>query len=185
MKFLIIGLGNIGKEYDNTRHNIGFQIVDRISDKISSNFKLDRYAFHTEGKYKGKNIHIIKPSDYVNNSGKAVHYWMEKLKINLKNILVISDDISLPYGKIRVKKKGSDGGHNGLKSINKYLKSSDYPRLRFGVDNNFRPGYQSEYVLGNFNKIELKDLDINIETSSDIALNFCHIGIERIMNKYN
>ena len=86
MKFLIIGLGNIGKEYDNTRHNIGFQIADRISDKISSNFKLDRYAFHTEGKYKGKYIHIIKPSDYVNNSGKAVHYWMEKLKINLKNI---------------------------------------------------------------------------------------------------
>tara|TARA_Y100000741_G_scaffold363078_1_gene350480 strand:+ start:765 stop:1322 length:558 start_codon:yes stop_codon:yes gene_type:complete len=185
MKYLIVGLGNIGKEYEITRHNIGFKIADNISEKIESEFELKKHAFYAYGKFKGKNIHIIKPSNFVNNSGKAVQYWTNELKIQLENILVISDDLSLPFGKIRLKKKGSDGGHNGLKSINNALNSSNYSRLRFGIDDNFRPGYQSEYVLDQFSLDEQKNLTNNIEISSEIALNFCHIGIDRTMNKYN
>ena len=185
MKYLIVGLGNIGKEYENTRHNIGFKIVDSISKKLGSEFELKKYALYSNGKFKGRNIHLIKPSNFVNNSGKAVQYWANELKIKLENIIVVTDDLSLPFGKIRLKKKGSDGGHNGLKSINISLKSSNYSRLRFGIGNNFRTGYQSEYVLGEFNMEEQKELENNIELSSEIALNFCHIGVERTMNKYN
>ena len=185
MKYLIVGLGNIGKEYETTRHNIGFKIADNISENIGSKFELKKHAFYAQGKFKGKNIHVIKPSNFVNNSGKAVQYWSNELKIQLENILVITDDLSLPFGKIRLKKRGSDAGHNGLKSINNILNSSNYARLRFGIDNNFRPGYQSDYVLGEFSIEEKKDLIKNIELSSEIALNFCHIGIDRTMNKYN
>ena len=185
MKYLIVGLGNIGKEHETTRHNIGFKIADNISENIGSKFELKKHAFYAQGKFKGKNIHVIKPSNFVNNSGKAVQYWSNELKIQLENILVITDDLSLPFGKIRLKKRGSDAGHNGLKSINNILNSSNYARLRFGIDNNFRPGYQSDYVLGEFSIEEKKDLIKNIELSSEIALNFCHIGIDRTMNKYN
>ena len=185
MKYLIVGLGNIGREYENTRHNIGFKIADNISEKIGSKFELKKHAFYAYGKFKGRNIHLIKPSNFVNNSGKAVKYWSNELKINLDNILVITDDLSLPYGKIRLKKKGSDGGHNGLKSINNILNSSNYSRLRFGIDNNFSQGHQSEYVLEEFNKEEKKNLHNNIEISSEIALKFCHIGVDRTMNSYN
>ena len=185
MKYLIIGLGNIGKEYENTRHNIGFQIADNLLNKINSKFELERHAFYAKGKFKGKNIHLIKPLNYVNNSGKAVKYWINKLKIPIKNILVIIDDISLPFAKIRLKNKGSDGGHNGLKSINHSLNSSNYARLRFGVGDNFRPGYQSKYVLESFSNDEQKELPINIELASDISLNFCHLGVERTMNEFN
>ena len=143
MKYLIIGLGNIGEDYVTTRHNIGFKIADNISEKIGSEFELKKHAFYAQGKFKGRNIYVIKPSNFVNNSGKAVQYWSNELKIKLENILVITDDLSLPFGKIRLKKNGSDAGHNGLKSINNNLKSSNYARLRFGIDNNFRPGYQS------------------------------------------
>ena len=185
MKYLIVGLGNIGKEYENTRHNIGFKILDNISEKLGSEFELKKYALYSNGKFKGRNIHLIKPSNFVNNSGKAVQYWANELKIKLENILVVTDDLSLPFGKIRLKKKGSDGGHNGLKSINISLKNSNYSRLRFGIDNNFRIGYQSEYVLGEFSKEEQKELENNIELSSEIALNFCYLGVDRTMNKYN
>ena len=185
MKYLIVGLGNIGKEYENTRHNIGFKILDNISKKLGSKFELKKYALYSNGKFKGRNIHLIKPSNFVNNSGKAVQYWANELKIKLENIIVVTDDLSLPFGKIRLKKKGSDGGHNGLKSINISLKNSNYSRLRFGIDNNFRTGYQSEYVLGEFSKEEQKELENNIELSSEIALNFCYLGVDRTMNKYN
>ena len=185
MKYLIVGLGNIGKEYENTRHNIGFKIVDNISEKLRSEFELKKYALYSNGKFKGRNIHLIKPSNFVNNSGKAVQYWANELKIKLENIIVVTDDLSLPFGKIRLKKKGSDGGHNGLKSINISLKNSNYSRLRFGIYNNFRTGYQSEYVLGEFSKEEQKELENNIELSSEIALNFCYLGVDRTMNKYN
>ena len=185
MKYLIVGLGNIGKEYENTRHNIGFKILDNISEKLGSEFELKKYALYSNGKFKGRNIHLIKPSNFVNNSGKAVQYWANELKIKLENIIVVTDDLSLPFGKIRLKKKGSDGGHNGLKSINISLKNSNYSRLRFGIDNNFRAGYQSEYVLGEFSKEEQKELENNIELSSEIALNFCYLGVDRTMNKYN
>ena len=185
MKYLIVGLGNIGDEYVTTRHNIGFKIADNISEKIGTEFELKKHAFCANGKFKGRNIYIIKPSNFVNNSGKAVQYWSNELKIKLENILVITDDLSLPFGKIRLKKNGSDAGHNGLKSINNSLKSSNYARLRFGIDNNFRPGYQSDYVLGDFSKEEQKSLIDNIELSLEIVLNFCKIGIDRTMNKYN
>ena len=185
MKYLIVGLGNIGDEYVTTRHNIGFKIADNISEKIGTEFELKKHAFCANGKFKGRNIYVIKPSNFVNNSGKTVQYWSNELKIKLENILVITDDLSLPFGKIRLKKNGSDAGHNGLKSINNSLKSSNYARLRFGIDNNFRPGYQSDYVLGDFSKEEQKSLIDNIELSSEIVLNFCHIGIDRTMNKYN
>ena len=185
MKYLIVGLGNIGKEYENTRHNIGFKILDNISEKLGSEFELKKYALYSNGKFKGRNIHLIKPSNFVNNSGKAVQYWANELKIKLENIIVVTDDLSLPFGKIRLKKKGSDGGHNGLKSINISLKSSNYSRLRFGIGNNFRTGFQSEYVLGEFSKEEQKELENNIELSSEIALNFCYLGVDRTMNKYN
>jgi len=156
MKYLIIGLGNIGEDYVTTRHNIGFKIADNISEKIGSEFELKKHAFYAQGKFKGRNIYVIKPSNFVNNSGKAVQYWSNELKIKLENILV-----------------------------NNNLKSSNYARLRFGIDNNFRPGYQSDYVLGDFSKEEQKNLIHNIELSSEIVLNFCHIGIDRTMNKYN
>ena len=185
MKYLIVGLGNIGKEYENTRHNIGFKVVDNISEKLDSIFELKKHAFYTKGKFKGRNIHLIKPSNFVNNSGKAVHYWSNELKINLENIIVVTDDISLPFGKVRLKMKGSDGGHNGLKSINNTLSTTNYSRLRFGIDNNFKQGFQSEYVLGEFSREEQQELENNIELSSDIALSFCHIGVERTMSKFN
>tara|TARA_B100001029_G_C14977669_1_gene404085 strand:+ start:149 stop:706 length:558 start_codon:yes stop_codon:yes gene_type:complete len=185
MKYLIVGLGNTGNEYENSRHNIGFRILDNLSERLNCRFELEKHAFYALNKYKGKSIHLIKPSNFVNNSGKAVNYWTQELKIKVENVLVIIDDLSLPFGKVKLKKKGSDGGHNGLKSINNTLKSSNYSRLRFGIDNNFRPGYQSEYVLGKFSKEEEKYLDNNIEISSEIALNFCHIGVDRTMNKYN
>ena len=185
MKYLIVGLGNIGEDYKKTRHNIGFNIADNVSEKIGSEFDLKKHAFYTHGKFKGRNIHVIKPSNFVNNSGISVLYWSNELKIKIENILVITDDLSLPFGKIRLKKRGSDAGHNGLKSINNKLKSSDYARLRFGIDNNFRPGYQSDYVLGEFNVEEKKYLEEKIELSSEIILNFCHLGVYRTMNKYN
>ena len=185
MKYLIVGLGNTGNEYENSRHNIGFRILDNLSERLNCRFELEKHAFYALNKYKGKSIHLIKPSNFVNNSGKAVNYWTQELKIKVENVLVIIDDLSLPFGKVKLKKKGSDGGHNGLKSINNTLKSSNYSRLRFGIDSNFRPGYQSEYVLGKFSKEEEKYLDNNIEISSEIALNFCHIGVDRTMNKYN
>ena len=126
MKYLIVGLGNIGKEYENTRHNIGFKILDNISEKLGSKFELKKYALYSNGKFKGRNIHLVKPSNFVNNSGKAVQYWANELKIKLENIIVVTDDLSLPFGKIRLKKKGSDGGHNGLKDIQLVLNSSKY-----------------------------------------------------------
>jgi PTH1 family peptidyl-tRNA hydrolase len=185
MKYLIVGLGNIGIEYENTRHNIGFKVVDNISKKLNSKFELKRHAFYAKGKFKGRNVHLIKPSNFVNNSGKAVQYWSNELKIKFENIIVVTDDLSLPFGKIRLKMKGSDGGHNGLKSINNILNTTNYSRLRFGIDNKFKPGFQSEYVLGEFSREEQKELENNIELSSDIVLNFCHIGVERTMNKFN
>ncbi len=185
MKYLIVGIGNVGSQYELTRHNIGFRILDSLSEKLESRFELDKSAFYSEVKYKGKSLNLIKPSNYVNNSGKSVNYWSKLLKVKEENILVVLDDISIPFGQIRIKKKGSDGGHNGLKSINEYLNTTNYPRLKFGIDNNFRPGQQSNYVLDSFSKEESKVIDIEIERATEIILSFCHIGIDRTMNKYN
>ncbi len=185
MKFLIIGLGNFGQEYELTRHNIGFLILDFLAKKFKKNFLRDKYVKKSFIQIKGRKIYLIKPTTYMNLSGKAVKYWVEKLKINKENILVVLDDISLPYGKNRIRKKGSDGGHNGLKNINDTLSSNEYPRLRFGIGNEYKIGKQSHYVLENFSESELKKIEEKISGSIKIIESFCFEGIERCMNKYN
>ena len=147
MKYLIVGLGNIGPQYELTRHNIGFLILDYLASKFESTFKSERLGDYSLIKFKGRSIHLIKPSNYVNNSGRTVKYWSDKLKIKNENLLIVLDDISLKYGKLRIKKNGTDGGHNGLKNINESLNSNNYPRLRFGIGNEFIKGNQSNYVL--------------------------------------
>ena len=185
MKYLVVGLGNLGEEYNLTRHNIGFTILDKIIKKNNIEFDVEKYALYSLLKYKGRSIHLIKPTNYVNNSGKSVNYWAHKLKVKLEKILVVVDDISLPFGVIRMKKNGSDGGHNGLKSINESLNSNNYSRIRFGVDNNFRPGKQSQYVLSEFSKEENKILELEIENCINAILSFCTEGVDKTMNKFN
>ena len=170
MKYLIVGLGNIGPQYELTRHNIGFLILEYLASKFESAFKSERLGDYSLIKFKGRSIHLIKPSNYVNNSGRTVKYWSDKLKIKNENLLIVLDDISLKYGKLRIKKNGSDGGHNGLKNINESLNSNNYPRLRFGIGNEFIKGNQSNYVLENFSKDEMKDLEINIQNSIKIIM---------------
>jgi len=148
MKFLIVGLGNIGLEYDATRHNIGFDVADAFVIKHGGSFRLDRHAFVAECKWKGKTFVVIKPTTYMNLSGKAVKYWMDKEKISLENMLVIVDDLALPIETLRLRSGGSDAGHNGLKNIDLILQTNQYPRLRFGIGNNFPKGRQIEFVLG-------------------------------------
>ncbi|MEQ8808449.1 MAG: aminoacyl-tRNA hydrolase, partial [Imperialibacter sp.] len=150
MKYLIAGLGNIGPEYELTRHNIGFLVLDRLAQAASASFTFNKQAYTAEIKHKGRTLHLIKPTTYMNLSGKAVAYWMQQLKVPRENILVITDDIALPFGKLRMKPKGSSAGHNGLKNIEATLGGQDYPRLRFGIGDNYSKGHQVEYVLNNF-----------------------------------
>lgn len=185
MKYLIVGLGNPGQEYSNTRHNIGFQILDAFASASSIFFTPDRLGDRAIVKHKGRQFILIKPNTFMNLSGKALRYWMEKEKIQLENCLVITDDLALPFGKIRLRKKGSDGGHNGLKNINQILGRSDYPRLRFGVGNNFAKGKQVDYVLGNWSKEEDQTLQERIELSIQTIQAFGTIGIDRTMSSYN
>ena len=154
MKYLIIGLGNPGDQYKNTRHNIGFTILDAFVNASNICFEPDRLADRAVLKFKGRTLILIKPNTFMNLSGKAVNYWMQKEKIDTNNLLVITDDIALPFGKIRIKAKGSDGGHNGLKDIQLVLSSNKYSRLRFGVGSEFNPGSQVNYVLGRWSKEE-------------------------------
>lgn len=184
-KFLIVGLGNIGEEYAETRHNIGFKIVDKLALDGSAKFSSDRYADVAELKHKGKQLILIKPSTYMNLSGKAVNYWMQAQKISLENILVLVDELALPFGKIRIGPKGSDGGHNGLKSIQETLNTTAYPRLRFGIHNEFSKGTQVDYVLGKWNEEEKKTLDERIKIAADAVKAFSFIGLSRCMNEYN
>jgi peptidyl-tRNA hydrolase, PTH1 family len=185
MKYLIVGLGNIGIEYAETRHNIGFKVVDSLSKLVESKFIADRYGDVAEGKFKGRVIILLKPNTFMNLSGKAVAYWIQKEKIDIQNVLVITDDLALPFGKLRLKGKGSDGGHNGLKSINEILGHQNYARLRCGVGNEFAKGKQVDYVLGNWSEAELATLAERIKLASEITLAFSTIGIERTMSQYN
>ncbi|RPG64430.1 MAG: aminoacyl-tRNA hydrolase [Flammeovirgaceae bacterium TMED290] len=185
MKYLIVGLGNIGEDYKGTRHNIGFAILDYLSKKFNSDFSVNKYAEITSFNLKGKKVNLIKPTSYVNNSGKAVNYWFQKKGIRKENLLVIIDDIALPFGKIRLKKTGSHGGHNGLKSIDDHLNDRNYSRLRFGIDNNFRKGQQSKYVLSKFSKEEGKELDFFIINSCEVIESFILQGSDATMNTYN
>ena len=183
-KFLIVGIGNIGDKYINTRHNIGFLIIDKISEILKSPFSLVKLGYRAEGVYKGKKIILLKPSNYVNNSGKSLLYWKNKERIPNKNILVICDDLNLYFGNIKLKANGSSGGHNGLKDIEEYLKSINYPRLRVGILNskNFN---KTDYVLGEWTDKEKDDLGTIISSSSETVLSFIHNGINQTMNIHN
>ena len=185
MKYLIVGLGNIGGEYAETRHNIGFKVADALAKAIDSEFLDVKYGQLSEAKFKARNLLILKPNTFMNLSGKAISYWQQKEKIANENLVVITDDLALPFGKLRLKGKGSDGGHNGLKSTNEILGHQNYARLRFGVGNEFSKGKQVDYVLGNWSAEELTTLDERINKAMESILAFCTIGIERAMNHYN
>jgi peptidyl-tRNA hydrolase, PTH1 family len=185
MKYLIIGLGNIGDEYADTRHNIGFIVADALALSLKCSFSADRYASVAKGSLKGRQIVLIKPSTYMNLSGKAVRYWMQKEEISLENILVIVDDLALPLGSLRLRSKGSDGGHNGLISIIEILGTTDFARLRMGIGNDFAKGYQVEYVLGRWTKEEEKILIPEIDRAVEIIKSFALVGTERTMNFFN
>jgi PTH1 family peptidyl-tRNA hydrolase len=185
MKYLIVGLGNPGAEYEETRHNIGFKVVDALAKELGESFSLNKAAFRAEVKYKGRTLVLIKPITYMNLSGKAVNYWMQAEKIPVENMLVITDDIALPFGKLRMKGKGSDGGHNGLKDIQLVLKTQEYARLRFGVGNDFAKGRQADYVLGQWTKDEQLALPERIEVATQFAKSFATIGLEMTMTQWN
>lgn len=185
MKYLIVGLGNIGPEYEITRHNIGFLILDRMADAAGVKFTQDRLAFVTEMKHKGRTLVLVKPTTYMNLSGKAVNYWLQQLKIPKEQLLVLTDDIALPFGKIRLKPRGSAGGHNGLKNIEATLGSNEYARLRFGVGDNFHKGQQVDYVLSPFNKAEFDELVPLMDKSIEAIESFATVGLERTMNFFN
>lgn len=185
MKYLIAGLGNIGQEYSETRHNIGFKVLDALAEASNTVFKDGRRAMVTEIKHRGRILVLIKPTTYMNLSGKALHYWLQKEKIPIENLLVVTDDLALPYGKIRIRAKGSDAGHNGLKSINELLETDQYARLRFGIGNEFSKGQQIDYVLGTWDEEELKLLPERIKMCTEAILAFPILGIQRTMNFYN
>lgn len=185
MKFLIVGLGNIGSEYAETRHNIGFKVLDALAGASNLFFTTDRYGDVCELKHKGKMFILLKPSTYMNLSGNAVRYWMQQEKIPLENVLVVTDDLALPFGKLRMRGQGSDGGHNGLKHINQILQTTQYARLRFGISAEFSKGHQVDYVLGAWSEEELKTLKEHVERAGKAVLSFGLIGLPRTMNEFN
>lgn len=185
-RFLIAGLGNIGDEYERTRHNIGFKVLDAFAEKHKVSFdKNKRYGAIAELSLKGRQIILLKPSTFMNLSGKAVRYWLTEGKVPLHHLLVILDDLALPFGALRLKSQGSDGGHNGLKNIQEIMNTANYPRLRFGIENNFPKGGQVNYVLGEWTTEENAKLPDYITKAVDTIESFCLIGIERTMNTYN
>ena len=192
-KFLISGLGNIGDEYSFTRHNVGFEIADALAKSLlgeedKTNAKLftnDKLAFVNHSRYRGKQIVIIKPTTYMNLSGKSVNYWLQSEKIPLVNLLVITDDLALPFGTLRMKKKGSDGGHNGLADIALTLNSTEYIRLRFGIGSNFSKGHQVNYVLNRWDKEEQKILPERIDLAVEMIKSFMINGVDRTMTLFN
>ncbi len=185
MKYLIIGLGNIGPDYAHTRHNIGFDILDALAEEAKVEFEDKRYGFVARFKHKSRLFILLKPSTYVNLSGRAVNYWMQKEKIPLEKLLVVVDDLSLPFGKLRIKAGGSDAGHNGLKSIQSVLGHNRYARLRFGIGDNFSRGRQVDYVLGKWTASEKPELPALFENALQMIKSFATIGITRTMNEYN
>ena len=185
MKFLIAGLGNIGNEYDATRHNIGFEVADTFVIKNGGNYSLDRHAFVSEVKWKGKTFVVIKPTTFMNLSGKAVKYWLDKEKIPLENMLVLVDELALPLGTIRLRASGSNAGHNGLKNIELLLMTDKYPRLRFGIGSDFPKGRQVEYVLGKWKPSEIPIVKDMLLKSVDAIECFAAQGIGMAMTLYN
>ena len=184
-KFLIVGLGNICEEYADTRHNIGFTVADALVKEAGAKFLPGRYADVAEIKHKGKILVVIKPTTYMNLSGKAVQYWMDKENIPLENVFVITDDLNLPFGTIRIKPKGSDGGHNGLKNINLVLNTNNYTRFRFGISDEFKKGQQVNYVLGNWSDDENSKLPERLDLSVETIKSFGTAGLDLTMSTFN
>lgn len=185
MKFLIVGLGNIGEEYVNTRHNIGFKVLDHLADESGTFFSTQKLGDLASIKHKGRNLVLLKPSTYMNLSGKAVSYWMQKEKIPLERMLIVTDDLALPFGSLRLRTKGSNGGHNGLKHINETLQTQKYTRLRFGIGKEFKPGEQVNYVLSEWSEEENKALPERIKMASEIVKAFASLPVAQVMSQYN
>jgi len=185
MKYLIAGLGNVGEEYAHTRHNIGFDVVAAFVMKHGGQIKQERLAYSAEIRWKGRICICICPTTYMNLSGRSVKYWIDKEKVSLENVLVIADEVSIPISKLRIRQRGSDGGHNGLKSIQEALGTSEYPRLRFGIGNDYPKGCQSEYVLSKWKKEEEPVVKAKISTCVDIIESFATVGIQNTMNNFN
>lgn len=185
MKFLIVGLGNPGPEYADTRHNIGFQVLDHLAAAAAVRFSPDRYGDRAELRHKGRTFVLIKPSTFMNLSGKAVRYWLDAEDIPAERLLVVTDDLAIPFGAIRLRAKGGAGGHNGLSSIIELIGTEEYPRLRFGIGSDFPRGRQSEYVLGGWTEVERKTLADRIELAGKAILQFGLLGLASAMNNFN
>jgi PTH1 family peptidyl-tRNA hydrolase len=185
MKYLIVGLGNIGNEYENTRHNIGFTILDAFAKASNISFSEFRYGYKAELKHASRTLILLKPNTFMNLSGRSVQYWMQKEKIPLENVLILVDDLALPLGKIRLRSKGGDAGHNGLKSIQEILCTTEYSRLRFGIGDDFQRGRQVDFVLGKWPLQEEEVVNTKLEKCFDIVKSFATIGIELTMTKFN
>lgn len=185
MKYLIAGLGNIGPEYELTRHNIGFLVLDQLADKFNATFTTRRLGDIADIRYKGRSLTLLKPSTYMNLSGKAIGYWLNELKVERDNLLVIVDEVALPFGSLRMRGKGSSAGHNGLNSIEATLETQQYARLRFGIGNDFPRGHQVDFVLSNFSPEEFQSLPAVIDKAVEMILSFTTQGIDRTMSQYN
>jgi len=185
MKYLIAGLGNPGIKYELTRHNIGFLVLDQLAEKFEVKFATDKLAEKAEIKHKGRSIHLIKPNTFMNLSGKAINYWLQNLKIPVENLLVVVDELAIPFAKLRMRAKGSAGGHNGLKNIEEVLQSNNYTRLRFGIGSDFSKGQQVDYVLSNFSEEEMNNLIEPMKKACDMILSFTTIGVNQTMNQFN
>lgn len=185
MKYLITGLGNPGAEYADTRHNIGFMVIDFIAQQNNLSFTAGRFGHTCLWKHKSRQIVLLKPDTYMNLSGKSVQYWLQQEKVGLENLLVITDDLALPFGTVRLRGKGSDGGHNGLKSIQTVLGRNDYPRLRFGIGSDFPKGRQVDYVLSEWNSDEKSRLPERLMLCADLVASFCSIGLSYTMSNFN
>lgn len=184
-EFLIAGLGNVGPAYELTRHNIGFLVLDRLADVHQGTFVTDRFADLAEVRYKGHKLHLIKPSTFMNLSGKALRYWMRELNLAKEQVLVVVDDLAIPFGHLRMRRQGSSAGHNGLKNIEELLEGQDFARLRVGIGSNFSKGQQVDYVLSRFTEEEFKQIPEILDKASGMILDFCTMGIDRAMNQNN
>lgn len=185
MKYLIIGLGNVGAEYALTRHNVGFMVLDQLARDQGAVFQTDRLAARATCRYRGRTLQLIKPSTYMNHSGRAVHYWLNRLKLPVEKSLVVVDDVALPFGKLRMRPQGANAGHNGLKSIEESLGTQAYPRLRMGIGHHFTQGQQADYVLSRFEAQEQEALPTPLAQACEMIYAFCTLGIERTMARYN
>jgi PTH1 family peptidyl-tRNA hydrolase len=184
-KYLIVGLGNIGAEYVNTRHNIGFKIVDRLAQQEGASFETAKLGAVAEVKVKGRTLILLKPNTYMNLSGKAIKYWLDKENIPVENLLVVTDDLNIPFGTIRIKAKGSDGGHNGLKSTQQILNTADYARFRFGISDEFKKGQQVSYVLGEWDEEEKAKLSERLDKCAEAIKSFALSGLANTMSDFN